>query len=296
MKLKNSKLSRAFKSMLTIISPELNTRILYLIKYKKPIRLKNPIIHAEKLQWLKLNVYTNNPLVTQCADKYAVRDYIINCGFPEILNELLGVYFNPEEIDWQKLPQKFALKSNYGCGFNIICSDKDQLDIPETMLKLKHWGKTKQHLLYSEMQYAPINRRIICEKFIEGKTKGSLPEDYKIYCFNGIPKYVMVCMGRESGKPKYYFFDEKLNLARINKDSKNAPNEIFIDNPEVVKRMFCYAEKLSKPFPFVRVDFYLSSNKPIFGELTFTPAGGMDTNRLHETDILFGKMLQLPMK
>lgn len=296
MNIKSSIISRAFKSMLTLISPELNTRVLFLIKYKKPLRLKNPVIHAEKLQWLKLNIYMNNPLVTKCADKYAVREYIEKCGCPEILNELIGVYSKPEEINWEKLPQKFALKSNYGCGFNIICSDKSKLDIPKTVNTLKHWNKSNQHLLYSEMQYAPIKRKILCEKFIEGKTEGSLPDDYKIYCFNGVAKFVMVCMGRELGKPKFYFFDENLKLARINKDSKNAPEDISLENPDEVKRMFAYAEKLSKPFPFVRVDFYLAGKKPIFGELTFTPTGGMDTNRLPETDILFGEMLELPKK
>ena len=37
--------------------------------------------------------------------------------------------------------------------------------------------------------------------------------------------------------------------------------------------MLKIAERLSKPFPFVRVDFYDLNGKPILGEMTFTPAG-----------------------
>lgn len=293
MKLK-SRLSAAFKKTLTIISPKLNTKVVYYFKFKRRLNLKDPVTLDEKIQWLKFNTYYKNPLITKCADKYAVREYIKDCGCEELLNDLIGVYKDPKDIIWDKLPNKFALKYNYGSGLNIICEDKSKLNIKETIKELYKWKKNKQHLLYSEMHYADIDRKYICEKFIEGNKEGRLPYDYKFYCFNGIAKYVMICMGRETGHPKYYFFDENLKLARINKDSINAKEEIELNNKEAIKLMFEYANKLSKPFPFVRADFYLSNNKPVFGELTFTPAGGMDNNRLPQTDIMFGELLQLP--
>jgi len=63
--------------------------------------------------------------------------------------------------------------------------------------------------------------------------------------------------------------------------------------PDGIDEMFLYADKLSKPFPFVRADFYLHHGKIIFGELTFTPARGIDPNRLPETDLMLGKLLKL---
>ena len=89
--------------------------------------------------WLKLKKYYKNPLITQCVDKYAVRDYIKECGCEEILNDLIGVYDSSDEIKWDELPDKFALKCNHGCGYNIICDDKSKLDkriIILTLLKL----------------------------------------------------------------------------------------------------------------------------------------------------------------
>ncbi|WP_295160171.1 ATP-grasp fold amidoligase family protein, partial [Selenomonas sp. AE3005] len=53
------------------------------------------------------------------------------------------------------------------------------------------------------------------------------------------------------------------------------------------------AERLSKPFPFVRADFYLEKGKVTFGELTFTPCGGFDVNRLPETQLLYGSMVDI---
>lgn len=120
------------------------------------------------------------------------------------------------------------------------------------------------------------------------------PKDYKVYCFNGEPKYILVCVGREKGgHPKFYFFDEKWELARINKDSKNAPADFSLDKPQCFDKLINCARKLSKPFPFVRADFYVVGSKLFFGELTFTPAGGLDANRLPETDIMMGNMLHI---
>ena len=60
----------------------------------------------------------------------------------------------------------------------------------------------------------------------------------------------------EKGHPKFYFHDREWNLARINKDAKSEPDNFFIPKPEGINEMFSYADKLSKPFPFVRADLY----------------------------------------
>ena len=117
-------ISKKFRQMLTRISPRLNSRVVYYSKFHKPLRLKNPQTLDEKIQWLKLNTYYKNPLVTQCADKYAVREYVKSCGCEEILNELYGVYDSVDEIPWNDLPDKFVLKWKFGCGENLIVFDK----------------------------------------------------------------------------------------------------------------------------------------------------------------------------
>lgn len=45
--------------------------------------------------------------------------------------------------------------------------------------------------------------------------------------------------------------------------------------------------------PHYRADFYLEKGNVTFGELTFTPCGGFDVNRLPETQVLFGDMLNI---
>ncbi len=290
-------ISHWFKATLTRISPRLNTEVVYLTKFHKRINLKDPKTLDEKIQWLKLNWYPKTPLVSQCADKYAVREYVESCGCPEILNELYFAYDTVEEIEWDKLPNSFVIKWNFGCGQNLIVRDKSKLDIEDAKRKLKEWYETRDtfYLPYSEMQYRPIPPKLIVEKLIE-TDDGNLPVDYKLYCFRGEADCVLVCLGRGNGEhTTYYFFNRKGDLLRYNKTGKAAPEGFRLDPmPENFAKLFDYAEKLSKPFPFVRCDLYLEKGKVIFGELTFTPCGGMDVNRLPKTQIYFGDKVVLP--
>ena len=259
--------------------------------------MNEPRTLDEKIQWLKLNAYNKNPLVTQCADKYAVRDYVKSCGCSEILNDLYGVYDSVDEIKWDELPEKFVIKWNFGCGQNLICFDKSKLDIEKAKKQLRNWYKLHNtfYLPYSEMQYKGIKPKLICERFIEPDS-GTLPVDYKLYCFNGLSDCVLLCAGRdtEGHHAKYYFFDRDWNLKRYNNAGKQVSADFTLPQPENYKKLFEYADKLSKPFPFVRADFYMERGNVIFGELTFTPCGGFDVNRLPETQILFGAMVDLP--
>lgn len=279
------------RSALTLISPKLNTNFSYYVKFKKKLNLKNPVTLNEKLLWLKLRDYETNALVRQCADKYAVREYIEEQGCGEILVPLIAAYDRVEDIDWDRLPDSFAMKWNFGCGFNIICPDKSKLDIPQTMEKMRKWGKTPYYLRYSEMQYKNVTKKIIVEQYL--KPASGEVSDYKIYCFHGKPYCVMLCVGRQNGRAKYYFFDCDWNFLRINRAGVEAPEGFTVPKPEGIDLAFQYAQKLSAPFPFVRADFYLLDGKVYFGELTFTPGGAMDNNRLPETDLMFGNMLHL---
>ena len=209
------------------------------------------------------------------------------------MNELYGVYDSVDDINWEQLPDKFVLKWNFGCGGNVVCADKKKLDISKAVKELKRFGKIRFHLLAAEPQYNIEHKRILCERFIESED-GGLPEDYKFYCFNGEAKFVLCCIGRgEKQKPSFYFFDRQWQLLRYNKMGKDAPEGFTISKPEGIDKLFDYAERLSKPFPFVRADFYLEHGKAYFGELTFTPSGGFDTGRLLESDRLFGSMIKL---
>lgn len=264
----------------------------YLISFKRRIDFNNLITLNEKIQWLKLNEL-HKDIYTKCADKYKVREYVKSKGCGDILNELYETYSDVREIDYNQLPQRFALKCNHGAGYNIICADKGKLDRDNTSYLLNKWMNQDFSSLSVEPQYKKIERKIICEKYIEN-INGGFPDDYKFYCFNGEPYTVMVCKGRESGTPKFYYFDMEWKFLPFSTDSVEALKNFYhIDKPDGFDKMIKYARELSSDFKFVRTDFYLLNGKVLFGELTFTPSAGFDTDRLEETDKDLGDKLHL---
>jgi len=280
-----------YLSFLTTLSPKLNTKVMYKRRLKKEIDLNNPKTFNEKIHWLKLNYLYPNKLITKLVDKVLVRDYLKEKKCEEILTNFIGVYDKVDDIDFDNLPNKFVLKWNFGSGYNIVCQDKNKLNIRVVKKMLKKWGKSKFHLITSELQYKNIERKIICEEFIE-VGEGMVPADYKFYCFDGKVEYVMICKNRDRGKPDFYFIDRNWNLTKIRKNYENK-NINDLEKPKKLEEMFKYAEVLSADFPFVRVDLYNALGKIYFGELTFTPAAGFSDDYTKEGSEILGDKINL---
>lgn len=160
-------------------------------------KMYNQINFNEKLQWLKL--YDRKPEYSIYVDKYAVREYIAKTIGEQYLIPLISVYNSVEEINWNTLPNQFVLKCTHGSGMNIICSDKNKLDIQPAKRKLKKWMRINYYLSYREWAYKNVKPRIICEKYMVDESGIEL-KDYKLKCFNGKVKCIFVCSNRNSEK------------------------------------------------------------------------------------------------
>lgn len=254
--------------------------------------LKNPQSFNEKLFWLML--YWRHPLKSYCADKYAVRSYVKEHGFGHILPELVGVYEKSSEIDFDTLPERFVLKCTHGCGFHIICKNKSELDWEEAKRKLDAWMKVDISKFMGEIHYALIQPRIICECYLDDLS-GDIPIDYKVYCFAGHAHCTLVVSERSSGSKKLDVYDRewrhKLPYTKSNLQAKRQ-----FRKPAGYETMIEAAERLSKPFPFVRVDFYSINGKAVIGEMTFTPAGCSAEYLTGTAEKILGQMVELPPK
>ena len=261
--------------------------------FTKKLDLDHPITFNEKLQWLKL--YDRRPEYTVMADKYRVREYIANTLGEEYLIPLLGVWDDPEEIDFDKLPEQFVLKCNHNSGLGMyICRNKSGMDIGKVKKDLRKGLKQNYYLTGREWPYKDIPRKIICEQYMTNN--GKELADYKIHCFNGEPKMILVCRDRfaESGLTEDFFTEtwEHLPVKR-----PNIPQaKLQIEKPVQLEQMLTFARKLSQGIPFVRVDFYVIEGGIYFGELTFFPASGMAPFVPESWDETFGNWLQLPGK
>lgn len=272
------------------ISDKTYLRFKYWLNMDKKLDLKNPKTFNEKLQWLKL--YNRKPEYTMMVDKYAVREYIKEKLGEEYLIPLLGVWDNPDDIDFDKLPNQFVLKCNHNSGLGMcICKDKSKLDIDKVRKELKKGLKQNYYLTGREWPYKDVPRKIVAEKYMVDNTGQFI--DYKFMCFDGNVPCVMVCIDRNIGDTKFYFFDKDWNLLRLNKRGKEAPKDFTLPKPGGMGKMFEIAETLSAGLPFSRIDLYECGGKIYFGEITFFPQSGFDANLLKDTDKYFGDLIDL---
>lgn len=253
------------------------------------LNLKNPKTFNEKLQWLKL--YDRNPEYTKMVDKYEVREYIKEKIGEEYLIPLIGVYDKFDDIDFDKLPNQFVIKCNHDSGGLIICKDKNRLDIETARKKINRSLKTNYYYSGREWPYKNVKPKILIEKYMEDSNKSDLI-DYKLFCFNGIPKIVLVCSERfSSSNMCETWFD--MNWKLIDMTESGHRVDSTISKPKQLKKMVELSKKLSKNIPFIRVDWYEIGDKLYFGELTFYPASGFEKFEPKEWNKKIGDMLSI---
>jgi glycosyltransferase involved in cell wall biosynthesis len=263
---------------------------MFFLKTGRYPNLKNPVNFNEKITKLKIDYYANNELITQCSDKYKVRDYVISKGHKDILNDIYGCYTKFEDIKFDDLPPRFALKCTHGSGYNIICDDIATFDYEKARKQVNTWMNETFGQYSQEYHYQNIEPAIIIEKHLSDG-KGIMPIDYKIFCFNGTPKIIQVCTERQN-KLLLNYFDTSWEEVYLDKPSYRGAKHI--EKPRTLQKMLRVAKDLSGDFPFVRVDLYQQDEKVIFGELTFTPANGTAPHYTKKSLLELGEMLILP--
>ncbi|EMX1045560.1 hypothetical protein AAF472_000784 [Vibrio alginolyticus] len=257
--------------------------------------LESPKTLNQKLQWLKLNDRT--PLHTICADKINVRSYIEKkLGSKENLIDLLKVYNSPFEITKESLPNsKFVIKSSHYCGDYFIVRDKNNLDLDEVKNK---FIKTLNCNIYHhgrEWQYKHVPRKIIVERLLEDE-RGRIPNDIKIHCFNGEPKFIYLSVDREGGNYRN-IYDVNWNVLDFSWTRKGKDITKFnikpMSKPKLLDDALSIARKLSSEFKYLRVDLYFVNGKIYIGELTFHQGSGYDRILPYEWDEKLGELLDL---
>lgn len=255
------------------------------------MNIKHPTTYNEKIQWMK----KNGPVEVKrkLADKFDCRETISKIIGRDHLIDLLplnssGALYITDvaQLDWDKLPDRFVLKMTKGSGFNIICSDKSALDKETVLNQLQAWLKVDNYLLSREPHYKGENK-IIAERFLESNIV-----DYKFFCFDGEPKIIKTDVNRFSDHRANYY-DANWNFLPIDEGGCVSDENAIIPKPLQFKEMLAIVRKLTKDWPFVRIDLYLHENKIYFGEMTFHPAGGYAPISPFEWQKRIGEMIRL---
>ncbi len=269
-------------------SDSLYLRIYYFLYTGRALNLYNPTRFGEKIQWLKL--YNSSDVCSIMVDKYLVRQYVESKVGAEYLIPMIGIYDRWEDIDFDKLPNQFVIKTTHDSGGVVICQDKKTFDFANAESIIKKSFNFNFFWQGRERPYKNVRPRIIIEKFMKDDESNDL-KDYKIWCFNGEPYIIQV----DSQRYVYHrrnIYDVNWNKMPIR--MWYPPKEEIDKKPCQLDIMLDFAKKMSQGFPFLRVDVYDVNNKIYFGELTFHPAGGVQPISPDEWDIKLGEKLLLP--
>lgn len=274
-----------------ILSDKSFIKKFYKKRMGKKINLSKPQTFCEKQNWLKL--YDRKPIYTVMVDKYLAREFVAERIGEEYLVPLLGVWDRAQDIDFSLLPNKFVLKCNHNSDV-VICKDKTSLNEEETIKKLDKQLKIDYYTHKREWPYKNVPRKIICEKFMENDDKSN-PIEYKVFCFNGVPKYILVISGRFCSN------EPTMDTYTINWEHTDLINggplagDIY-PKPECFDELCRLSKTLSSNTPFLRVDFNYWNNKLFFGELTLYDSAGFEKYKPEEWDRKLGDLIKLPKK
>jgi len=280
-------------SLTKLLPDKLYLTLRFKSRFGKYPDLKSPKSFSEKLQWLKL--YDRNPEYTTMVDKYEVKKYVADRIGEQYIIPTLGVWDSFDDIDFDKLPNRFVLKCTHDSGGLFICKDKSELDIEEARKRINISLKRNFYYIGREWPYKDVKPRIIAEQYMEDADTEEL-RDYKFFCFDGVVRAMFIASERQSvnDETKFDYFDENFNHLPFTNGYPNA--DVLPSKPVCFEQMKQLASQLSKGIPHLRVDFYEVDGKIYFGELTFSDSSGLMPFKPEEWDYKFGSWIELPKK
>ena len=264
--------------------------LMYWLNMGKKLNLKNPVTFNEKLQWLKL--YNHNPEYTVMVDKVKAKEYVAKLIGEEHIIPTLGVWDDPDDIDFDALPNQFVLKCNHNSGTGMcICRDKSKLDIEKVKAELRKGLKENYFMRWREWPYKNVPRKILAEKFMVDES-GTELKDYKVFCMNGEPEIIEVDYGRFTNHMRN-LYDKDWHLIEMEIQYPKDASHV-IPRPEKLEEMLQLARTLAKDIPHVRADFYSINGALYWGELTFCHGAGMEHFKPETWNEKLGKLIVLP--
>ena len=291
--LKGLKYSKCAKFVVKMIPDKFYLQIKYKIYTGKKLNLGNPQTYNEKLQWLKL--YDHRPEYKTMVDKNSVKDYVASKLGPEYIIPTLGVWDRPEDIEWNKLPNQFVLKTTTGGGSLgvVICRDKNSFDKMSAITKLKKSNIIDIYIFSREWPYKDILRKIIAEQYMEDAKSKEL-YDYKIMTFGGKAKLCELHLGRFTNYHTQTFYSlPEWEKTGITQGGYSSVDDKPFPKPECLSEIIRCSEILAKDTSHLRVDWYIINGKPYFGELTFFDGSGFEPFDRIEDEFLLGSWIDL---
>ena len=227
--------------------------------------LANPQLFSEKMQYLKLQ--DHDPRTPALVDKVRVKNFVANAIGEEWLIPTLwhGEHLTPEILS--DMPMPAVVKANHSSAqVKFVTANSNLSSVAQ---EANGWLSYDHHVVHREWAYGNVKRQLLIEPFIGGERA---PDDYKFWVFDGVVRFIQVDHGRFNQHTRQFYSPSWARLD-LKMNYPDAPaNE---PAPQHLEFMLKAASKLAQGFRFVRVDLYDTPQKPLFGEMTFSPEAGL---------------------
>lgn len=249
-------------------------KIRYFRVYKKWPNFKKPQTFNEKV--LRRIAHDKNPIFSELADKYAVREFIQESIGPDVLIPLVFDTKNPQDLlkieDWSGK----VMKPNHAAGLIKIFDKNISTEEKKKHIKDMHkWLEVDYSKQSDEWHYSLIEPRILVEKKITPHNE--IPRDYKFHCFrqkDGSINYVLQLVdGRFGKESRAYYLNSLDNCAYHHGGGNHHLSDVETAN---INKIFDFNNKImGENFTYLRIDWYLIEGAIYFGEITCTPGAGV---------------------
>jgi hypothetical protein len=243
--------------------------------------LNNPRTFDDIINWAKL--FDQSELVIECCDKLRVRDYVARTAGEQYLLDVHQISDGGRDLDFDKLPDRFVMKTNHDSGSVVLVKNKSEADFDKILDRFRQNIKMPFGWEQGEWPYSYIKPKIFIEEYFSDGLMDN-PADYKIQCFNGKAWFVRYTFNRDKdgSKGDEIILDAQGTRQNFIIGNGFQPSCLQWKKPHNWSEMIALAELLSKPFQLARVDLFASEMRIVVGEITFFPFAGVHT--YYDTD------------
>ncbi|MGD0638075.1 MAG: ATP-grasp fold amidoligase family protein [Nitrososphaerales archaeon] len=234
---------------------------------------------------LRKMLFDRDPRLTVTSDKLLARDFVrTRLGDDQSLTRLYGVVRSPAEMKDLSLPDRFVMKPSHASGMVKIVADSASLPKGELEKLAASWLRLNYFDSYQEWAYKDIRPHVLFEELLDSGQ--GIPDDYKMFCFGGEPRFFHLDKDRFGDHRRNYY---TMDLRRLPvRDSRYENFQAELDVPSNFDRMVEMARRLAAGTDFVRVDLYNVKGRIVFGELTSYPGNALFKFEPPEWDLKFG--------
>lgn len=234
----------------------------------KRVHGRDPVSGAtminDYLYWMKTSREIEGSLRVTVSDKEHVKDFIAQHVGSQFNVPTIAVLRSYTEAARFEYPSRCVIKPTHASGQVIFRRDAEEINLGV----IDSWFDLNFYHRVRERNYRKLKPKVIVEPLIFGQFA---PEDFKVFCWRGVPRFIQVDISR-FGKHVRAYFDPEWKQLPFTMNHPAAEGSVA--RPPALDVMIELATKLSTPFTFIRVDFYANGSEVVVGELTNCPEAG----------------------